>query len=80
MPERAPNLAPAGAKVGSLGVNRPSHIDRPGARLEMACAHISRQIAERGHGAFESVGEHDDLERAVALACCWTTSSKPLAA
>ena len=41
---------------------------------------FQRRIAERGHDAFEGVGEHDDLVIAVALACWWPTARKPVAA
>ncbi len=41
---------------------------------------FQRRITERGHDAFEGVGEHDDLVIAVALACWWPAARKPLAA
>ncbi len=32
---------------------------------------FQQRITERGHNAFEGVGEHDDLVIGVALSCWW---------
>ncbi len=48
--------------------------------LQVELQAFQRRITERGHDAFQGVGEHDDLVIAVALACWWPTARKPLAA
>ncbi len=48
--------------------------------LQVELQAFQRRITERGHDAFQGIGEHDDLVIAVALACWWPTARKPVAA
>ncbi len=72
-------------RVPKKALLRPLVAATESGRLKVAkglreAAAFQRRITERGHDAFQGIGEHDDLVIAVALSCWWPTARKPLAA